>query len=186
VHLLQRFPELPEAIAVRTLDTTLTPGNLAVELAYQAAEARVRATVRLGVAAPARDRAARLARWRALAAALQPRRCRSRYLAFHQQLYPVRTGVHANTAFRLLAPFDHACALQHEALLELVVARDDLLHDDAGYARHAAGRVEPSGEDFSARAREADSAPHAAGGRFQLCARSSAAACHRRSRRPVV
>lgn len=59
--------------------------------------------------------------------------------------YPVRTGVHGNTAFALILAHDHAVAAGRDQLTERIVgtARRWYLHD-----RDAPTAYEPSGEDF--------------------------------------
>jgi hypothetical protein len=62
-----------------------------------------------------------------------------------KQTYPVRTGVHANTAFALALAVDHARAARNAALEALVVERAQTYYArDVDYPAH----LEPSGEDF--------------------------------------
>jgi hypothetical protein len=59
--------------------------------------------------------------------------------------YPVRTGVHANTAFALAMMLDHARAVGNAALEAIVVERALAYYAaDVDYPAH----LEPSGEDF--------------------------------------
>ncbi len=69
-----------------------------------------------------------------------------RYLEFLKiQKYPVRTGVHPNTAFGLSFAWDYAQATKHKALLEIIAkrAKDYYLTDE-----NCPSDWEPSGEDF--------------------------------------
>lgn len=71
-----------------------------------------------------------------------------------KQAYPIRTGVHPNTAFGLAQIRDYAVAVGHQPLLDLIDqrARDYFLAD-----RNYPIEYEPSGEDFfSAALNEAD------------------------------
>lgn len=71
-----------------------------------------------------------------------------------KQAYPIRTGVHPNTAFGLAQIRDYAVAVGHQPLIELIDqrARDYYMTD-----RDYPIEYEPSGEDFfSAALNEAD------------------------------
>lgn len=107
-HLLRRFPDMPNAAAVRALfDAHLTPANIAVECAYLDRPAsrgferpygwawalklcaELAGTVWSGVMAPFRDRFA------------------DRFRTFLPLCtYPIRAGVHSNTAFALRLALD--------------------------------------------------------------------------------
>ena len=70
----------------------------------------------------------------------------ARYLAFlPKQTYPIRTGVHPNTAFGLAFAYDYAKGVGHKALRELVEERSR-----SYYGQDAAipARWEPDGADF--------------------------------------
>ncbi len=71
-----------------------------------------------------------------------------------KQAYPIRTGVHPNTAFGLAQIRDYAVAVGHTALIDLIDRRArDYFLDDRNYPVE----YEPSGEDFfSAALNEAD------------------------------
>ena len=74
----------------------------------------------------------------------------TRYLAFlPKQTYPIRTGVHPNTAFGLAFAYDYARALGHRPLQELVEERSRT-YFAADVAIPAAW--EPGGNDFFSRA----------------------------------
>ncbi len=70
----------------------------------------------------------------------------ARYLEFFpKQTYPIRTGVHPNTAFGLSFAHDYACAAGNAALKRLVEERArNYFGDDAD----APARWEPGGADF--------------------------------------
>jgi hypothetical protein len=70
----------------------------------------------------------------------------ARYLAyFPKQTYPIRTGVHPNTAFALAFAWDYASAVRHKRLEELVRQRSRFY-----FAEDAAipANWEPGGTDF--------------------------------------
>ncbi len=70
----------------------------------------------------------------------------ARYLAFlPKQTYPIRSGVHPNTAFGLAFALDYAQAVKHKALRELVEERSRTYF--GGDAAIPAG-WEPDGADF--------------------------------------
>lgn len=70
----------------------------------------------------------------------------TRYLAFlPKQLYPIRTGVHPNTAFGLAFAWDYAVAVNHEPLKRCIAERAHFYFwDDSNYP----ALLEPSGADF--------------------------------------
>ncbi|MFV9504198.1 MAG: DUF2891 domain-containing protein [Oscillochloridaceae bacterium umkhey_bin13] len=153
VRLVRLFPSLPEAAAIRTaLDTHFTPQNLHTEAAYFAEPGRANFERPYGWAWLLKlmtelrswdDPDA--ARW---AAALMPLAdvIADQYLAFLPRLsYPVRSGVHSNTAFGLLFAYDYAQALEQHALSALIRQRSlDYYQAD----RDAPAAWEPSGNDF--------------------------------------
>ena len=70
----------------------------------------------------------------------------ARYLAFlPKQTYPIRSGVHPNTAFGLAFALDYARAVGHKPLRELIEERSrSYFADDVGIP----AAWEPSGADF--------------------------------------
>ena len=119
-------------------DQTLTPENIAVEVAYLKARPWFERTYGwawlLALATELRG-----SPWEA---ALQPLvdLIVELYLAFlPKQTYPIRTGVHANTAFGMIF------ARQHPALAALV---DERARTYYGADRDAPVAWEPGGEDF--------------------------------------
>jgi len=144
-RLLRRFPQLPEAAAIRAvLDANLTAPNLAAERAYFQGRPTFE---RMYGWAWLLELASELHEtpW---APALQPlvdeivaRTCEF----LPKQTSPIRTGVHPNTAFALALVLDHARATRHARLEALVVERAlAYFADDADYPAH----LEPGGEDF--------------------------------------
>lgn len=153
VRLLRQFPALPEAAQIRaTLNATLTAKNIAVEVAYFDGPGRQSYERTYGWAWLL-QLATELHGWddpdgKRWAAALQPLADAliARYLAFMpKQTYPIRTGVHPNTAFGLAFALDHARAVGHAKLEALVVERaTTYFGKDVDYP----AQLEPSGEDF--------------------------------------
>lgn len=157
VRLLELFPDLPEAGEIRrTLDDHLSADNLAAEAAYLRRAGTASFERMYGWAwllklaeelhgwddADARRWAANLA---PLADAIV-----ERYLAFlPKQAYPIRRGVHPNTAFGMALALDYARATARADLDSLLVERSRtyFLSDvdvPAGW--------EPDGDDFLSRA----------------------------------
>ncbi len=70
----------------------------------------------------------------------------ARYLAFlPKQTYPIRSGVHPNTAFGLAFAHDYSRTLKHKELRELIEQRS---RDYYGKDVDASARWEPDGADF--------------------------------------
>jgi hypothetical protein len=143
-RLARRFPQLPEAPEIHALfDDTLTAQNLAVEAAYFHGRASFERTYGWAwLLELARELGTP---WREH---LQPvvDVVVQRYLEFlPKQTYPVRTGVHPNTAFGLALALDFARDARHAALEQLIVDRA-LVYYGGDVAAPAAW--EPSGEDF--------------------------------------
>ena len=153
VRLLRTVPGLPEAAQIRAaLDANLTAGNIAGEVAYFAAPHRAPYERPYGWAWLL-QLAAELHGWdddgaRRWAAHLAPLTdvIVARYLGFFpRQTYPVRTGVHANTAFGFAFALDYARLVGHAALEALIVERATAYY---GADRDAPAAWEPGGEDF--------------------------------------
>ncbi len=154
VHLLRLFPDLPEAIEIRSaLAGNLTAENLLVEAdylrqhAHGAFERTYGWTWLLKLAAElelSNDPEARV--WSRNLAPLVTAVV-DRYLDFlPKQTYPIRTGVHPNTAFGLSFALDYAHSVQHQELSSLIEERSrSYFLADANYA---AASWEPGGEDF--------------------------------------
>ena len=148
MYLLRRFPDMPAASLIRErADRTLSPDNLAAELAYLGRPTALGFERPYGWAwllalhgelamHPAR-------RW---AEAVEPlaRAFAERFTAFLPKLtYPIRHGIHSNSAFSLLLA--HAWAVDHDARLAVLIAERALFWfaDD-----QACQAWEPSGDEF--------------------------------------
>jgi hypothetical protein len=152
-RILRLFPSIPEAPAiVAALDRNLSAKNLAVEAAYfarpgTAAFERMYGWAWILKLAEELHRAtsAEAKRWEQH---LQPLTTTlvKRYLDFlPKQTYPIRTGVHPNTAFGLSFALDYAVALNDVPLRDLVGSRSrDYFLGDVDYP----AKLEPSGSDF--------------------------------------
>jgi hypothetical protein len=144
-RLARAMPALPERSAIhRLFDETLTPETIAVETAYFAERPAFERTYGWAwLLQLARELVG--TRW---GTALEPlaHRIAELYVAFlPRQTYPIRTGVHANTAFGLAFALDYARATPHRELERMVI--DRALHYYAS-DRDAPAAWEPSGEDF--------------------------------------
>ena len=156
VRLLKLFPDLPQADEIRgTLSTLLTPENVAAEVAYLNQPSRASFERTYGWAWLLKlteelhgwdDEDGR--RWRAnlepLAEAFA-----GRYLDFlPKQDYPIRRGVHPNTAFGIAFALDYARAVGEPELEELLLERANTYF--AG-DRDFPAAWEPDGDDFFSR-----------------------------------
>jgi hypothetical protein len=152
-RLLRTVPGLPEAAAIRAaFDANLTAAHIAAEVAYfhgghrQSYERPYGWAWLLQLVAELHgwdDHGA--GRWVAHLAPLTDVIV-ARYLGFFpRQTYPVRTGVHANTAFGLALALDFARATGHRSLTALIVERVTTYY---GADRDAPAAWEPDGEDF--------------------------------------
>ena len=153
VRLLRQFPQLPEAPEIRRqLDEHLSEHPVAVEVAYFGQPNRKSFERTYGWAWLLKLQA-ELRSWdspeaRRWAQALQPladtvTRALSDFLP--RQTYPIRTGVHPNTAFGLTLALDYAQAVHDEKLGALIAerARTYFAKDT-----EAPLKWEPGGEDF--------------------------------------
>jgi hypothetical protein len=152
-RLLRLLPALPEAAQIRaTLDAHLSEANLVAEAAYFAEPGR-RSFERPYGWAWALKLAEELRAWddpdaRRWSAAMAPlaELVAELYLEFLPRLtYPIRSGVHSNTAFGLAFALDYATATGHGRLRELVAARSLEYY---GADRGAPAAWEPGGGDF--------------------------------------
>jgi len=153
VHLLRLFPNLPEAKQIRAaLNANLSEKNIAGEVAYlkQANRASFERTYGwawlLKLAEELHDwNDEDGQRW---SRNLQPLADAfvEMYLAFlPKQNYPIRTGVHPNTAFGLAFALDYARAVGDKKLEPLIVERSrNYFGNDVNYP----AAWEPGGEDF--------------------------------------
>jgi hypothetical protein len=152
-RLARRFPDLPEAAAIRrVLADHLTADNLAAEAAYFA-RPESRSFERPYGWAWLLKLAEELHGWDDPAAKAWSRNLRpladaiaARYLDyFPKQTYPIRTGVHPNTAFGLAFAHDYAAAVGHPRLRALVEERAKAYF---GADADVPAGWEPGGADF--------------------------------------
>ena len=152
-RLLRLFPTLPSAAHIRAvLDGSLTKDHIAVELAYFQAPGRGAFERPYGwgwlLALAAELRAGRdpcVRRWSRAIRPLEKFIAESFCDYLPRLPYPVRTGVHSNTAFALTLALDYAREAGHPRLEAVIVKRSrDFYRADAG----APIAWEPCGEDF--------------------------------------
>lgn len=156
VRLLKRFPDLPEAPTIRqTLNELMTVEGVAAEVAYMDAPNRASFERTYGWAWLLKL-AEELRGWddedgRRWARTLQPLAdaMADRYMDFlPRQDYPIRRGVHPNTAFGIAFALDYARAVEDAALEELLLERAmTYFGQDEDYP----ARWEPDGDDFFSR-----------------------------------
>jgi hypothetical protein len=153
VRLLRQFPDLPEAKQIRaTLAAHLTAANLKTEADYFARPNAASFERPYGWAWLLKL-AEELHGWddadgKAWAKNIQPLAdvIAARYVSyFPKQTYPIRSGVHPNTAFGLAFAHDYARAVGHKELRERIEERAKAyyLKDEAIPAQW-----EPDGADF--------------------------------------
>jgi hypothetical protein len=153
VRLLRTFPDLPEKQEIRaTLKKHLTAGNLKAEADYFAQPNR-QSFERMYGWAWLLKLAEELHSWddpdaKEWSKNLKPLTDTliTRYLAFlPKQTYPIRSGVHPNTAFGLAFAHDYARTVDHKELRQLIEERSRTY-----YAKDvdAPARWEPDGADF--------------------------------------
>jgi hypothetical protein len=153
VHLLKTFPGIGEARAIReALNANLTEKNIAGEVAYLKQANRASFERTYGWAWLLKL-AEELRGWndddgKRWSANLQPLADGfvEKYLAFlPKQNYPIRTGVHPNTAFGLAFALEYARAVGDKKLEALIVERSQMYFaKDTNYP----AAWEPGGEDF--------------------------------------
>ncbi len=153
VHLLKLFPSMPEAREIRSaLDANLSEKNIAGEVAYLKQTNRASFERTYGWAWLLKL-AEELHGWndedgKRWSRNLQPLADAlvEKYLAFlPKQNYPIRTGVHPNTAFGLAFALDYAQAAGDKKLASLIVERSrTYFGNDINYP----AAWEPGGEDF--------------------------------------
>ena len=153
VHLLRLFPAMPEAHEIRgALNANLSAKNIAGEVAYLNQSNRASFERTYGWAWLLKL-AEELHDWndedgRRWAKNLQPLAdaLAEKYLAFlPKQNYPIRTGVHPNTAFGLAFALDYARAVGNQKLQSLIIERSRTYF---GHDVNYPASWEPGGEDF--------------------------------------
>jgi hypothetical protein len=162
VRLLKTFPNLPESAQIRAaLNANLTAENIKAEVTYMKQPNRQSFERTYGWAWTLKL-AEELHSWndadgKNWSTNLQPLAevLASSYLSFlPKQTYPIRTGVHPNTAFGLAFALDYAKSVGNRELESLLDERSrNYFGKDVDYP----GGWEPGGEDFfSAALMEAD------------------------------
>jgi hypothetical protein len=153
VRVLRLFPGLPEATEIRdALDANISPANIAAEVVYLDAPNRKSFERTYGWSWLLKL-AEELRGWddadgRRWAECLDPlaRAIARRYIEFlPRQTYPIRTGVHPNTAFGVAFAMDYAIAVGDGELRDLLVERSLTYYQGD---RDAPAGWEPGGEDF--------------------------------------
>ena len=152
-HLLRLFPKLPEVAEIRAaLNQNLTAENIQAEVRYFNEEGRASFERPYGWAWLLKL-AEELLGWddedaKQWSAHLQPlvNAIVDRYLAFLPiQTYPIRTGVHSNTALALSFALDYVRSVNNHQLMGLIKERSRSYYlSDSNYP----ARFEPSGDDF--------------------------------------
>jgi hypothetical protein len=151
VRLLDVSPDLPEATRIKALLAEhLSAKNLAAELAYVKQPSRLSFERPYGWAWFFKLTEALLARpdLAKESTAMRPlAECFAERLIdwLPRQRYPIRTGVHSNTAFALAFSLDYARATNHKALEKAVT---DAALRFYGQDREAPVAWEPNGNDF--------------------------------------
>ena len=153
VHLLRLFPAMPEARAIRAaLGANLSDKNISSEVAYLNQQNRASFERTYGWAWLLKL-AEELHSWndedgKRWSQNLQPLAdaLAEKYVSFlPKQTYPIRTGVHPNTAFGLAFALDYARAIGNQKLESLIVERSRTYYArDVNYP----AAWEPGGEDF--------------------------------------
>ncbi len=153
VRLLRRFPDLPEAAEIRkALNENLSAENIRAEMAYLRQDNRQSFERTYGWAWLLKL-AEELHVWKSPDAQrwfgnVQPlaEALAAKYLDFlPKQSYPIRTGVHPNTAFGLAFALDYARAVGNSKLESLIAERSrTYFSSDVDYP----AAWEPGGEDF--------------------------------------
>jgi hypothetical protein len=153
IRLLRTCPEIPEALQIRAvMNENLHPSNVLLETAYLDRPGRGSFERTYGWAWLLKL-AQELHEWkdpdaRRWSAALEPlsQAIVKRYMTFFpKQNYPIRTGVHPNTAFGLIFALEYAHAVGDTALSTLVISRStEYFGNDTRYPI----AWEPGGEDF--------------------------------------
>jgi len=153
VRLLKLFPDLPEAGDIRkALNANLSAENILAETAYLKQKNRQSFERTYGWAwllklaeelSLSNDAEART--WSQNLRPLVDALVDSYIIFLPKQTYPIRTGVHPNTAFGLAFAFDYARSSGNEKLAALIAERSrTYFATDRNYP----GAWEPGGEDF--------------------------------------
>jgi hypothetical protein len=153
VRLLRMFPNLPEAGDIRkAIGANLSEENILVETAYLKQQNRQSFERTYGWAWLLKlaeelslSNDAEVKTWSHNLQPLVDSLINSYLLFLPKQTYPIRTGVHPNTAFGLAFALDYAKARGNEELAALIAERSrTYFANDTNYP----GAWEPGGEDF--------------------------------------
>jgi hypothetical protein len=153
VRLLRMFPDLPEAGDIRkAIGANLSEENIRTEAAYLKQKNRqsfertygwawlLKLAEELSLSNETQARA-----WSRNLQPLVDALVNSYLVFLPKQTYPIRTGVHPNTAFGLAFAFDYAKTTGNEKLMALLAERSrTYFAKDTNYP----GAWEPGGEDF--------------------------------------
>lgn len=153
VRLLKKFPSLKQGPQIRTaLNANLTSANIAVEVTYMQQPNRQSFERTYGWAWLLKlteelhgwsDNDGK--EWASNLKPLAEQIARSYMTFLPKQNYPIRTGVHPNTAFGLAFAIDYANTTGNDALKRVLVERSrTYFANDKDYP----GGWEPGGEDF--------------------------------------
>jgi len=152
-RVLRLYPDIPTAAHIRSaLNASLTAKNLAAELAYFKGEGRrmferpygwgwllaLAAELRIGSDPDCR-------KWAVAIKPLEEYIAESFCLYLPKLAYPVRSGVHSNTAFGMTLALDYARLAGDRRLEKVITARGRKFF---GRDEGAPASWEPSGEDF--------------------------------------
>jgi hypothetical protein len=153
VRLLRMFPDLPEAGDIRkAIGANLSEENILVETAYLKQQNRQSFERTYGWAWLLKlaeelslSNDAEVKTWSHNLQPLVDSLINSYLLFLPKQTYPIRTGVHPNTAFGLAFALDYAKGRGNEELAALIAERSrTYFANDTNYP----GAWEPGGEDF--------------------------------------
>ncbi|TSA24663.1 DUF2891 domain-containing protein [bacterium] len=153
IRLLRLFPDLPEAAQIRAaLNANLSERNVRIEVQYLDQPGRKSFERTYGWAWLLKL-AQELRGWNDAQGQQWSRNLEpltqaivARYMDFlPRQTYPIRTGVHPNTAFGIAFALDYARDVRNEALEKMLVERSLTYYGDD---RDAPVSWEPGGEDF--------------------------------------
>ena len=153
VRLLRMFPNLPEAANIRkAIGANLSRENIRVEVAYLKQKNRQSFERTYGWAWLLKlaeelslSKDAELMSWSRNLQPLVDELVNSYILFLPKQTYPIRTGVHPNTAFGLAFAYDYARTVGNEKLASIIEERSRAYFaEDTNYP----GAWEPGGEDF--------------------------------------
>jgi len=153
IRLLKKFPGLAKAAEIRSaLNRNITPANIEQEVAYLHQKSRKSFERTYGWAWLLKlaqelynwdDKDGK--QWKKHLVPLE-KEIVKRYLDFlPKQVYPIRTGVHPNTAFGIAFALDYARTAKNKELESLLIRRS---LDYFGKDTNGPAQWEPGGEDF--------------------------------------